>query len=234
MGMSIKRRPSSLVRQSLLPRLFLGVGVILIGSISLQTPVEAKGGTALRGFSATTSLNPVEDKLKNIEKQVLTKQETVEEIEAKLAQIKADAEEAKKKAENIDKQLADLQERVDWLADLWVKPVKYSSTSAGNSYAPGNCTWYVKQKRPDIGSFWGNANAWYYSAQADGFRVGSKPKIHAIGVTHEGWAGHVVFVEKVSLDGSTVTISEMNYMGLYNMNTRTVPASSFQYIYEKI
>lgn len=229
-----KHRPASFARQNILPRLFLGVGVILIGTAFVPTPVEAKGGTSLKSFSAVSSLNTNEDKLKQLETKALKKQETVEEKEARIAKLKADADEAKKKADDIDKKLEELQDRIAWLDDLWVKPVKYSSTSGGNAYAPGNCTWYVKQMRPDIGSFWGNANAWIGSAQADGFRTGSKPKIHAIGVTQEGWAGHVVFVERVSLDGSTVTISEMNYMGLYNKNTRTVPASSFQYIYEKV
>ena len=232
--MSIKHRPSSLVRQNILPRLFLGVGVILIGSTSFSHPVAAKEGLSLKALSTVASLNTNEDKLKNLEKKALKKQETVEEKEARLAKLKADAEDARKKTEEIDKQLAELQERIAWLDDLWVKPVNYSSTAAGNSYAPGNCTWYVKQMRPDIGNFWGNASNWVYSAQADGFNTGSKPKIHAIGVTQEGWAGHVVYVEKVSLDGLTVTISEMNFGGLYNMNTRTVSASAFQYIYEKM
>lgn len=230
--MFIKHRPVSSVRQYLLPRLFLGVGVILFGSILLTTPVEAKDSGFKQLGQIAPKLNNNEDKLKELSKTVLKKKETVEVKQANLEKLKQDSESVKKSAEEIDKSIAELKERVEWLGDMFVRPVKYSPTSAGNSYAVGNCTFYVKQKRPDIGNFWGNAGNWYSSAQAEGFAVGSKPKVNAIGVTQEGWAGHVVFVEKVSLDGSTVTISEMNYRGLFNMNVRTVSASSFQYIYE--
>lgn len=233
MGMSIKHRPVSLVRQFILPRLLLGVGVILIGGVFTSTPVMAKESVGLKQLGTVTSLNKNEDKLKDLEKTALKKQETVEQKEVKLAKLKADAEDAKKKTEDIDKQLEELQERVTWLGDMFVRPVKYSASSAGNSYALGNCTWYVKQMRPDLGNFYGNAGNWIGSANSDGFATGSKPKVHAVGVTTAGWAGHVVYVERVSLDGSTVSISEMNYGGLYQMNWRTVPASEFRYIYEK-
>lgn len=96
-----------------------------------------------------------------------------------------------------------------------------------NGYAPGNCTWYVKNKRPDIGGYWGNAGYnWISAAQSAGYATGSKPAAGAIGVQ----PGHVVYVESVNADGSA-NISEMNYGALYRMNYRTVPAGTFQYIY---
>jgi surface antigen len=116
-------------------------------------------------------------------------------------------------------------------------PVKSSGTStivasqargstAGNTYTPGYCTWYAKNRRPDLPNRLGNASAWVSSAAAQGFATGSTPQAGAIG--QQG--NHVVYVEAVNGDG-TVTVSEMNYSGLYVISSRTVAASNFMYIY---
>lgn len=100
------------------------------------------------------------------------------------------------------------------------------SSSAGNSYGYGYCTWYVKNRRPDMPNNLGNANTWVARAAAQGLATGSTPRAGAV-----GQAGmHVVYVESVNGDG-TVTISEMNHAGWNVVNQRTVPASYFQYIY---
>ena len=100
---------------------------------------------------------------------------------------------------------------------------------SGNGYAYGYCTFYVASRR-NVPSNWGNANTWYYNAQASGFKVGSAPVPGAIAWTGAGYYGHVAYVEAVS--GGTVTISEMNYNGNWNrVTSRTAPASSFRYIY---
>lgn len=101
--------------------------------------------------------------------------------------------------------------------------------STANTYTYGQCTWYVKNRRPDIGGFWGNANQWIGSAQASGYSTGSVPVVGAIGVDYSGYYGHVVYVE--SVNGDSVTVSEMNYAGVGVVNTRTVPAGTFTYIY---
>jgi surface antigen len=98
--------------------------------------------------------------------------------------------------------------------------------SAGNTYSPGYCTWYAKNRRPDLPNSLGNADTWVYRAQALGLATGSTPRVGAIG--QQGM--HVVYVESVNGDG-TVTISEMNYVDLYITSSRTVPAGSFMYIY---
>lgn len=99
----------------------------------------------------------------------------------------------------------------------------------GNSYARGYCTWYVASRR-SIPDWWGNARSWYSNAQISGFRVGSAPAVGAIAWTGAGYYGHVAYVEGVS--GNQVTVSEMNWNGNWNRVTRrTVPASSFRYIY---
>ncbi len=100
---------------------------------------------------------------------------------------------------------------------------------SGNGYSFGYCTYYVATRR-NIPSNWGNANQWYYNAQASGFKVGSVPIPGAIAWTGAGYYGHVAYVEGVS--GGMVTVSEMNYNGNWDRVTeRTVPASSFLYIY---
>lgn len=102
----------------------------------------------------------------------------------------------------------------------------YRSSSAGNTYTAGYCTWYAKQRRPDLPNNLGNADTWVARAASLGFATGSNPSVGAIG--QQGM--HVVYVESVNGDG-TVTISEMNYQGLYITSSRTVPAGNFMYIY---
>ena len=98
-----------------------------------------------------------------------------------------------------------------------------------NSYAYGYCTYYVASRRAVPGN-WGNANAWYYNAQASGFSVGSVPVPGAIAWTAAGYYGHVAMVD--SVNGNSVTVSEMNFNGGWNrVSSRTVPASTFRYIY---
>jgi len=100
---------------------------------------------------------------------------------------------------------------------------------SGNGYAFGYCTYYVAGRR-SVPSNWGNANAWYYNAQASGFSVGSTPVPGAIAWTGAGYFGHVAYVESVS--GGMVTVSEMNYNGGWDrVSSRTVSAGSFRYIY---
>lgn len=108
-----------------------------------------------------------------------------------------------------------------------VAPASSYAHTAGNTYAAGYCTWYAKNRRPDLPNMMGNAINWVSSAAARGYATGSAPRVGAIG--QQG--NHVVYVEAVNADG-TVSISEMNYGGgLFVVHHRTVPASSFTYIY---
>jgi len=95
---------------------------------------------------------------------------------------------------------------------------------ASNGWYPyGQCTYYVWSRRP-VGQ-WNNASEWLWQARRDGWATGSTPRVGAI-----AWEpGHVSLVTAVN--GNTVTVSEMNWVGLGVVSTRTKPASSFQYIY---
>lgn len=97
-----------------------------------------------------------------------------------------------------------------------------------NTYVGGQCTWYVAGRR-QIPRGWGNARSWYSRARAAGWTVGTTPAIGAIAWTSSGYYGHVALVE--AIEGSSVQISEMNFLGAYRMDHRWVGASSFKYIY---
>ena len=118
--------------------------------------------------------------------------------------------------------------------------------TAGNRYADGNCTWYVYERRAQmgkpIGSYWGNANTWDTSATAAGFTVGRVPQPGSIIQWDEYsepyvlYAGHVGVVERV-LENGDIVISEMNnsaYGGFNIVNQRTISAAQAaqrKYIY---
>jgi surface antigen len=175
--------------------------------------VEQKA-TVLQNTSQ--EIQTLELKKQSLSDQLKTEQKTIEDLKQKIADKKAAAE-----AE---------QKRLDEIKNMFVHINRYADGSAGNLYTPGNCTWYVKNRRPDLPNNLGNADTWFYRAQAQGWNVGYTAKKGAAAQTKAGM--HVVYIEGVSLDGSTVTLSEMNVRGLYSMNTRTAPASDFLYIYE--
>lgn len=107
-------------------------------------------------------------------------------------------------------------------------PVSTRLPVPGNGYDWGQCTFFVKTKRPDIGNYWGNADQWGYSARAAGYEVNNTPTVGSIGVATNYM--HVVYIEAVNGDG-TVTLSEMNYVSLGVISTRVAPISEFVYIH---
>lgn len=106
-----------------------------------------------------------------------------------------------------------------------------SESTAAIGYECGYGTYYVATRRK-VPQNWGNAKTWYAYAQRDGYSVGDTPKKGAIAWTDVGPSGQVAIVEDVSVDGTEVTISEMNGKGGWNReSTRTAPSASFKYIY---
>ncbi len=111
--------------------------------------------------------------------------------------------------------------------------------SAGNRYAPGNCTWYAYERRAQlgrpVGSFWGNGGSWGYSAMAAGYRVDHSPEAGAV-LVEVGSPGHVAVVESVD-NGRSIRVSEMNnsaYGGYGIVNSRTISwgaAGGYTYIH---
>lgn len=120
------------------------------------------------------------------------------------------------------------QTEITTAASYQAAPVAQVSrgSSTGNGYVWGNCTWYVKEMRPDLPNNLGNGGSWVANAAAMGLPTGSTPRVGAVAEE----PGHVAYVEAVN--GSYITISEMNYAGgLGQVHRRTVPAANYRYIY---
>ena len=110
----------------------------------------------------------------------------------------------------------------------------YSSSygvQAGNRYSYGYCTWYVYNRRAElgmpIGSLWGHAANWANAARSLGYQVDRTPTVGAImqDSSSAGGYGHVAVVARIFEDGS-FRVSEMNYGGWNVLSSRTVPAGA--------
>lgn len=99
----------------------------------------------------------------------------------------------------------------------------YVSTSSGpNRFPWGYCTWWVASKRSVPWN--GNAWSWYGNSKAYGKATGKTPVPGAIMVTWESYVGHVAYVE--SVNGTSFTVSEMNYVGYGRVSRRTISSPS--------
>jgi len=108
----------------------------------------------------------------------------------------------------------------------------------GNTYAWGNCTYWVYSMRLWAGypipTSWGNANTWDDRAWRDGYEVNNTPAVGAIFQTDNGEYGHVAYVIDVDGINGDFTISEMNVLGLNILSKRTFSkdaASSYSFIH---
>lgn len=108
-------------------------------------------------------------------------------------------------------------------------PVQVATASFGwggtavygfNGYDYGYCTWYVANRRAELGhpvpANLGDAYTWATRAAAAGIATGSEPRNGAVAVKHSYAPGHVAVVEQVNADGS-FWISEMNSSGQRSM-----------------
>lgn len=113
------------------------------------------------------------------------------------------------------------------------------------TYPWGQCTWYVHQRRHQIGkdvpTTLGNGGDWAENAKNEGFSTGKKPKEGACASIKPGVLGagapygHIMFVEKVKKDGGII-VSESNVKGLGVISKREFSKSEAQqitFIYDK-
>jgi hypothetical protein len=97
----------------------------------------------------------------------------------------------------------------------------------GDNYVFGNCTWwvaYLKIKEGDpIPNSWGNAATWNSRSELDGYKVDHSPSVGSImqDSFDAGGLGHVAMVTSVDIYGNW-TISEMNYIGLDIVDSRSL------------
>lgn len=132
-----------------------------------------------------------------------------------------------------------LKDYVDFDGNVAVPiDVKQGPYSTGNTYAAGNCTWYVKDVfKARMGDWWGNAKDWAANASREGLQVDDQPVANlTIAVFAPGSAGadanygHVAVV--IGVSGDHVTVKEMNgAAGLGKTSTRTIPKSAASYIH---
>jgi len=101
---------------------------------------------------------------------------------------------------------------------------------AGDSYAWGNCTYWVYALRLKAGdpipTTWGNAATWAPRALLDGYEVNGTPTVGSIMQTSsvDNGLGHVAYVTAVDPTTGAWTISEMNVEGLDIVDIKTLPA----------
>ncbi|MCM6832661.1 phage tail tip lysozyme [Leuconostoc mesenteroides] len=101
-----------------------------------------------------------------------------------------------------------------------IKDTNFTATSSTNTYAFGQCTWYVYNRMQELGTpvenGLGNGADWGKNAKSKGYKTDSQP--------HVGWAisfsqgadgadatyGHVAVVEAISDDKKHFLVSECN------------------------
>jgi len=109
--------------------------------------------------------------------------------------------------------------------------------SAFNPYAPGECTWWVWSKRPDLPFFPGTAGDaanWIRSARARRIPTGNVPVVGAVAVwaalqRGAGEFGHVAYVEAVR--GDTIVVSETHWGRSQHIHRRTTAWRGLRFVY---
>ena len=109
----------------------------------------------------------------------------------------------------------------DQTVTLYTQPI---SPTSGYAYDFGFCTYWAALRRQQsdhpIPGNWGNANTWDDNARAEGYLVDHLPAAGSIMQTDAGALGHVAFVE--SVQGDSWTVSEMNFKGWDEVDSRTI------------
>lgn len=190
----------------------ISTNLVAMAFIALTAFAGLKGQPAIAKSSELAVVRKIQSNLTvKQEKQPDFDKEVLEPLKAVQAEIRRKEEEAR---------LAE-ERRLAWVNSIANRVAPYGSFL--NGYAWGNCTRYVAS-RIRVPEMLGNAKSW-------GYILGTKPEPvkGAIAWTTAGWAGHVAIVE--SVQGDTVTVSEMNYAGFNRISWRTVPKWEFAYIY---
>lgn len=148
-------------------------------------------------------------------------------------------ESASAPARAIEEQIAEIDQELAFGS----APQSGSSSSCGNHFAFGQCTWYVASRRciPWVG----NADQWITNAARMGYPEGHMPAVGAVvsfwpGGDGASSIGHVGYVEAVGpasgVPAGEFKFSEMNYAGWDRVDYRVLPnnSSGIQgFIYEK-
>lgn len=174
-------------------------------------------------------LEELEQKKQELAKKLEEEKKLIEELKAKIAEKKRidaiRAEEEKERARQ--QELATIAPAVTQAS--YTPPTKrYAGNSAGNSYYAGQCTWHVKNMKPELPNMLGNADMWFANARAQGWPTGYTAQAGAAAQTKGQM--HVAYVLEVYGNG-TMLISEMNFAGPYSQRTIVVNQNDYLYIY---
>ncbi|HFI0251863.1 TPA: CHAP domain-containing protein [Streptococcus suis] len=141
--------------------------------------------------------------------QDLAKADSITEDTPTIEVLTIQVEEEKQKEEAAAKAAAEAAAQAA-LATNMVSEVEVTYTA--NTYPVGQCTWGAKEAAPWVGNYWGNGGDWAASAAAQGYEVGTTPKVGAVIVWTDGGYGHVGVVTEVGENG-LIQIVESNYNG---------------------
>jgi len=109
-------------------------------------------------------------------------------------------------------------------------------TPTANTYAVGQCTWFVKNALSWVGNYWGNASQWIFSGASAGHVVNHTASVGSVAVFTNGshgadpTYGHVAVVIAVNNDG-TIRIAEGNFAGL-DYHERTITTDNVWFIHQ--
>lgn len=231
------KRSRRLLKSPLLALSVLFTSVILFGgtaSAQSVTPVPLSEGNKI----VQQQVLEMEEKSKTLS---LTDQE-IATLQAKKAELAQTLENEKKLIEELKVKIAEKKRVAAIRAEEQARLASYTTVRenltyrsptgrgsvAGNTYTAGQCTWHVKNMKPELPNNLGNADTWFYRAQAQGMAVGYEARAGAAAQTKGQM--HVSYVLEVYGNG-TMLISEMNYAGPYSQRNVVVPQSNYLYIY---
>lgn len=113
-------------------------------------------------------------------------------------------------------------------AVIEAEAVKTAPEPVKNEYPMYQCTWFVKEMRPDVPNNLGDAMYWFTELASRGWVTSYIPRAGAIGQSILG--NHVIYVMYVNSDG-TIHLAERNYDYNGSYRERDAPAEEFEYIY---
>ena len=120
-------------------------------------------------------------------------------------------------------------ETIKPLESLKMADFKYAPMGTySSSFEPANCTWGVASMKGNI-TWSGNAKDWDEQARAQGKVVSDVPVVGSVGVSNDGYYGHVVLTTSIS--GGMVQVMEMNWDNQGGVRSHWYPATQFVYIY---
>lgn len=214
-----KQRLSSVVAAGLLVAMLNPVSVVEAAHAAGPTSVDFDEGLADFTFESIEEMNTDDVVVIGFLEKPLVVKTDMGKPEKALIEEQAKLQAKRKRAAAVRAVATTTKKPVVTQASLTGEPI-----TAGNTYPYGYCTWWAKNKRPDLPNRLGNAGRWLANAARAGLPTGSTARAGAIVVTSEGRIGHVGYVEAVEDD--EIIVSDMNVIGWGKLSKRRMKAAS--------